>query len=97
MVRALLDTLAKKLNSAKAIDPNLGFQMLLTFIQKPTKGGRPAKKNPGRRPFDQMHKKCVIKIKHRTELYCARAIVTMREWILKQEKQKNSYESILKN
>lgn len=83
-VHAMFQTLANKMNSAQQMNPAIGFNATLTFITYPEKGGKgPASKNPGRIPFDLLHKKKkgVIQIKNSDHLCCARAIVTMREYV----------------
>ena len=83
-VHAIFESLARKMNSAQNMKPAIGFNATLTFITYPDKGGKgPASKNPNRLPFDLMHKKknCMVKIKSTDELCCARAIVTMKEYV----------------
>ena len=83
-VHAMFGSLARKMNSAQNMNPAVGFNATLTFIPYPEKGGKgPASNNPGRLPFDLMHKKkdCVIAIKNQDDLCCARAIVTMKEYV----------------
>ena len=72
------------MNSAQNLNPAIGFNATLTFITYPDKGGNgPASNNPGRLPFKMMHKKkdCIIKITNKDDLCCARAIVTMKEYV----------------
>ena len=83
-VHQMFESLARKMNSAQNINPAIGFNATLTFIAYPEKGGKgPASKNPGRLPFNLMHKKkdCMIAIKNQDELCCACGIVTMKEYV----------------
>ena len=83
-VHAMFESLARKMNSAQNMNPAIGFKATLTFITYPEKGGKgPASKNPGRLPFKMMQKKkdCMIAIKNPDELCCARAIVTIKEYV----------------
>ena len=83
-VHAMFESLARKSNSAQSMNPAIGFNATLMFITYPEKGGKgPASKNPNRLPFDRMHKKkdCMIKITNSDEICCARAIVTMKEYV----------------
>ena len=83
-VHAMFESLARKMNSAQNMNPAIGFNVTLTFITYPEKGGKgPASKNPGRLPFKMMQKKkdCMIAIKNPDELCCARAIVTIKEYV----------------
>ena len=77
----MLATLAGKLNSNESFNPDRGFQVDVVFLSMPGPGsGRGRKRNPGRRCLDRENKKkqCIITIKNRDALCCARAIVTMR-------------------
>jgi len=77
----LLATLAGKLNSNESFDPQRGFQVDIVFVSMPTPGrGHGRKLNAGRRCLDKVNKqkKCIIPIKNKDDLCCARAIVTMR-------------------
>ena len=78
----LLDTLAGKLNSNEEFHPDRGLQIDVVLVRMPTPGSRPRKWNVGQRTMDKdsKRKKCIIEIKNRDELCCARAIVTMRAW-----------------
>ena len=83
-VHSMFESLARKMNSAQNMNPAIGFKATLTFITYPEKGGKgPASKNPGRLPFKMMQKKkdCMIAIKNPDELCCARAIVTIKEYV----------------
>ena len=83
-VHAMFESLARKMNSAQNMNPAIGFNTTLTFITYPQKGGKgPASKSPNRLLFDMMHEKndCMITIKNQDELCCARAIVTMKEYV----------------
>ena len=78
----MLATLAGKLNSNEAYKPDRGFQVDVVFVSMPGPGSgyRKKKHNPGRLCLDRENKKkqCIITIKNRDALCCARAIVTMR-------------------
>ena len=83
-VHTMFESLAQKMNSAQNMNPAVGFNATLTFITYPEKGGKgPASKSPGRIPFDLLHKKkkSAIQIKNSDNLCCARAIVTMKEFV----------------
>ena len=84
----LLATLANKLNSNEAFNPDRGFQVDVVFVSMPGPGSGHAKKyNPGRMCLDRENKKkrCIITINNNDELCCARAIVTMRAYCHRQE------------
>ena len=77
----MLTTLAGKLNSNEAFNPDRGFQVDVVFVSIPGPGsGRGRKHNPGRLCLDRENKKkrCIITIKNRDASCCDRAIVTMR-------------------
>ena len=77
----LLATLAMKLNSNEAFNPDRGFQVDVVFVSMPDPGtGHKKKNNPGRICLDRENKKkrCIVSIKNEDNLCCARAIVTMR-------------------
>ena len=77
----MLATLAGKLNSNESFNPDGGFQVDAVFVSMPGPGsGRGRKCNPGRRCLDRENKKkrCIVTIKNRDALCCARTIVTMR-------------------
>jgi len=77
----MLATLAGKLNSNEAFNPDRGFQVDVVFVSMPGPGsGRGKKRNPGRLCLDRENKKkrCIIAIQNKDALCCARAIVTMR-------------------
>lgn len=83
-VHTMFESLAQKMNSAQNMNPAVGFNATLTFITYPEKGGKGlASKNPSRIPFDLLHKKkkSVIRIENSDQLCCARAIVTMKEYV----------------
>lgn len=81
-IEALLDHLAKRLNSGGNFGINDGLEVAL-FVSTPRPGGKNggAKNNPGQKCWDEMvkNKRCIIRIKNRDQLCCARAIVTMKE------------------
>ncbi|CAH3195966.1 unnamed protein product, partial [Porites evermanni] len=77
----MLATLAGKLNSNEAFNPDRGFQVDVVFVSMPGPGsGRHKQRNVGRLCLDRDNKKkkCIIPIRNRDALCCARAIVTMR-------------------
>ena len=77
----MLATLAGKLNSNEAFNPDCGFQVDVVFVSMPGRGsGRHKQLNVGRLCLDRDNKKkkCIIPIRNRDALCCARAIVTMR-------------------
>ena len=77
----MLATLAGKLNSNEACNPDRGFQVDVVFVSMPGPGsGRHKQRNVGRLCLDRDNKKkqCIVTIKNRDMLCCARAIVTMR-------------------
>ena len=76
----LLQSLANKLNSTESFDPQQGFEVLLSVIAMPTPGSRPLKSKVGRRCMEKVlkTKQCLIPIKNKDLLCCARAIVAMR-------------------
>ena len=77
----MLTKLAAKLNSNEAFNPDRGFQVDVVFVSMPGLGtGHSKKHNPGRLCLDRENKKkkCIISIKNKDNLCCARAIVTMR-------------------
>ena len=70
-------------NSNEFLNPDRGFQVDVVFASMPgLDSGRGHKRNPGRRCLDRENKKkqCIITIKIRDALCCARAIVTMRAY-----------------
>ena len=84
----LLATLAGKLNSNEAFNPDRGFQVDVVFVSMPDPGtGHRKKHNPGRMCLDRENRKkrCIVTIKNNDELCCARAIVTMRAYCNKNE------------
>ena len=70
----MLATLASKLNSSEAFDPDRGFQVDVVFVSMPGPGSGRHKQRNAR----QQEKKCIVTIRNRDALCCARAIVTMR-------------------
>ena len=84
----LLATLANKLNSNEAFNPDRGFQVDVVFVSMPDPGtGHRKKHNPGRMCLDRENRKkrCIVTIKNNDELCCARAIITMRAYCHRQE------------
>ena len=76
----LLQTLANKLNSNESFDPQQGFDVLLSVISMPTPGSRPTKSSVGRRCLEKVlrKKRCIIPIRNKDQMCCARAIVAMK-------------------
>ena len=73
----MLATLAGKLNSNEAFNPDRGFQVDVVFVSMPGPGsGRHKERNVGRLCLDRVNKKkkCIIPIRNRDTLCCARAI-----------------------
>ena len=84
----MLATLAGKLNNNESFNPDRSFQVDVVFVSMPGPGsGRGQKRNPGRRCLDRENnkKQCIITIKNRDALCCARAIVTMRAYCHKDQ------------
>ena len=84
----MLARLAGKLNSNESFNLDRGFQVDVVFVSMPGPGsGRGRKRNPGRRCLDRENKKkqCIITIKNRGALCCARAIVTLRAYCHKDD------------
>lgn len=63
----LLQNLANKLNSNESFDPQQEFDVLLSVISMPTRGGKPTKYNVGRRFLEKIldKKRCIIPIKNK--------------------------------
>ena len=69
----MLESLARKMNSAQNMNPAIGFNATLTFITYPDKGGKgPASKNPNRLPFDLMHKAILVS-------FCLESVESIRD------------------
>ena len=84
----MLATLAGKLNTNESFNPDRGFQVDVVLVFMPGPGsGHGQKRNPGRLCLDRENKKkkCIITIKNRDTLCCARAIVTMRAYCHKDQ------------
>ena len=80
----LLDTLAGKLNSNEDFHPDRGLQIDVVLIRMPTPGsGRGRKREVGFRPWpvDSKNKYNIIRITNQDQLCCARAIVTTKAWL----------------
>ena len=79
----LLDTLAGKLNSNEEFHPDRGFQVDVVLVRMPTPGSRPRKYNVGERAWerDSKRKYTIIHKKNQDQLCCARAIVTTKAWL----------------
>ena len=84
----LLATLANKLNSNEAFNPDRAFHVDVVFVSMPDPGtGHRKKHNPGRMCIERENKKkrCIVTVKNNDELCCARAIITMRAYCHRQE------------
>ena len=84
--RAYLKDWARKLNSAQVMDPERdGFYAELTFVKTLGRGGKNGgvRGNPGKMTREKLTKKkhCVIPIKNKENLCCARAIVTIKKLV----------------
>ena len=80
----LLDTLAGKLNSNEDFHPDRGLQIDVVLVRMPTPGsGRARKKQVGFRAWetDSKRKRSIIRISNQDQLCCARAIVTTKAWL----------------
>ena len=80
----LLDTLAGKLNSNEEFHPDRGLQIEVVLVRMPTPGsGRGRKREVGFRPWpvDSEKKYNIIRITNQDTLCCARAIVTVKAWL----------------
>ena len=80
----LLNTLAGKLNSNEEFHPDRGFAVDVVVVRMPTPGsGRGRKQEVGFRTWekDSKRKYSIIHIKNQDALCCARAIVTTKAWI----------------
>ena len=80
----LLDTLAGKLNSNEEFRSDRGFAVDVVLVRMPTPGsGRGRKREVGFRAWevDSKRKQSIIYIKNQDALCCARAIVTTKAWI----------------
>ena len=89
-----MEKLAKQLNSAEDLDATEGeFHVEMTFIKSSGCGGKNGGKkgNPGWMSYEKLLKKrgCIIQIKNRDELCCARAIVTLKARVDKDPEYQN--------
>ena len=94
--QSVLVKLSKVLNSGQFITNDIGFSASVLFTRPERKGGKRAGSGSGQKISDQMAKesRCVCEIKNKDELCCARAIVTMREYVKHQAGQQNTFENI---
>lgn len=77
----IMQDMARRLNSNEQFRMNDTFQLQVTFAQDPGRGGGHGKKlSWGSRAAEQFlkTKKCMVPIRNRDELCCARALVTMK-------------------
>ena len=83
LTRQWLEKLAKQLNSAESFDAANGeFYAELSFFKNRQRGGRPRKKNPGNKSFEQLlAKRYVIIIKNKDDLCFARALVSTKAYV----------------
>ena len=91
-----LAKLSNVLNSGQFITNDIGFSASVLFTHPERKGGKRAGSGPGQEIWHQMAResRCVCEIKNKDELCCARAIVTMREYVKHQAGQQNTFENI---
>ena len=71
-----------------SFNPDRGFQVDVVFVSMPGPGsGRHKQRNVGRLCLDRVNKKkrCIVTIRNRDTLCCARAIVTMRAYCHKDQ------------
>ena len=94
--QSALSKLSNVLNSGQFITNDIGFSASVLFTRPERKGGKRAGSGSGQKISDQMAKesRCVCEIKNKDELCCARAIVTMREYVKHQAGQQNTFENI---
>ena len=83
LTRQWLEKLAKQLNSAESFDAANGeFYAELSFFKNRQRGGRPRKKNPSNKSFEQLlAKRYVIIIKNKDDLCFARALVSTKAYV----------------
>ena len=83
LMRQWLEKLAKQLNSAESFDAANGeFYAELSFFKNRQRGGRPRKKNPGNKSFEQLlAKRYVITIKNKDDLCFAHALVSTKAYV----------------
>ena len=87
-VDELLQTLANKLNSNEEFHPDQGLQVDLVHVRVPLPGSGRKNRNVTERALekDNKRKRSIIPVKNRDELCCARAIVTMKAWLHREER-----------
>ena len=93
--REWLEKLAKQLTSAEDLDATEGeFYVEMTFIKNSGRGGKNGGKKgiPGRMSYEKLLTKrgCIIQIKNKDELCCARAIVTLKARVDKDPEYRNN-------
>lgn len=84
--------LEKQLNSAEDLDATEGeFYVEMMFIKNSGCGGKNGGKkgNPGRMSYEKLQRGCIIQIKNKDELCCARAIVTLKTRVDKDPEYRN--------
>ena len=96
MTQGVLQKLSHVLNSGEFITNDVGFSTSVLFSRPERKGGKRAGAGPGQKIWEKMGKesKCVCEIKNKDSLYCARAIVVMREYARRQAGEPNTFENI---
>lgn len=81
-----LQCLAQSLNSNETFDSNQGFLVDMVLVRMASQGAGRRKNNPSRLCLDcENKKKCIIPIRNKDNLCCARAVVIMRAHCHKQE------------
>lgn len=83
-----LQSLAAKLNSNQEFTADDSFTVETTFVNMPGPGSGHGKKyRPGRETVQKLlyRKQSIVTINNKDELYCARALVTMRAWCYKED------------
>ena len=82
-VNELLQTLADKLNSNEEFQPDQGLQVDVVHVRVPLPGSGRKNLNVCNRALakDDRRKRSIISVQNKDELCCARAIVTMRAWV----------------
>ena len=87
-VNDLLHSLADKLNSNQEFNPDQGLQVDLVLVRVPRPGRGRKNRNVCERSLenDDKRKQSIITVKNSDDLCCARAIVTMRAWLHREDR-----------
>ena len=87
-VEELLQTLADKLNSNEEFHPDQGLQVDVVLVRVPLPGRGRKNMNVCERSLakDNHRKQSIIPVKNVDNLCCARAIVTMKAWLHRNER-----------